>query len=434
MDKTIKIKNFLENKASNFVDSKTVYKTFFINKIREKIENIVIKNNTNFNNKTETKIKKINNDKITPLLYNILKKVKYPNEKINDYNYFLSWYRENSTKLNLKELISKSLEDYKKIFDENLDREKLNELLYENRFVSLDIIHCAETADLNYRNYYKKSNNSFVDLYIYDLENDKKYLNISYVVGIIDFFRQITKKDLNVSLVTFLCHQKRYFPNLNNNIIINPENINGGSTISEIFIYIWRQEEFYKVFIHELIHYFTIDFHDQNNKQIEEIRDSLFNIKGVDVINETYTELLALTFYSVFYSLISDEKFDTIINNENLFTHFQIAKIIYFFGGKKYEDLFKIEIVQKTSLVSYVIVKGMFLNNYEKILDHYNKYTFLEFDRVDRFKDYIRLYKDIVKKDSLNKEIINNFLKIIENDKELKNKFIMKTLRMTMYG
>ena len=59
-------------------------------------------------------------------------------------------------------------------------------------------------------------------------------------------------------------------------------------------------------------------------------------------------------------------------------------QIINFFGGKKYEDLFDIVINQKTSVASYVIIKGMFLNNYEKILNHFDKFIFSK--KKDRFE------------------------------------------------
>jgi hypothetical protein len=72
----------------------------------------------------------------------------------------------------------------------------------------------------------------------------------------------------------------------------------------------------------------------------------------------------------------------------------------------------------------------MFLNTYEKILNHFDEAKFHSLNKKDRFNDYKKLYSDIVKKDSLNKELINHFLDlIIRYDKD---KFIMKTMRMTM--
>ena len=158
----------------------------------------------------------------------------------------------------------------------------------------------------------------------------------------------------------------------------------------------------------------------------------------VDVVNETYTEILAITLNSIMCSLINNIDLSVIINYEIIFTHFQIAKIINFFGGDTYEDLFKITINQKTSVASYVIIKGMFLNNYEKILKHFDNLNFGNFDKKRIFNDYKKLYCEIVNKESLNKELINHFLSIIKdkNDKndKSKEKFIMKTMRMTIIG
>ena len=66
---------------------------------------------------------------------------------------------------------------------------------------------------------------------------------------------------------------------------------------------IWRKEEFYKVLIHELTHYFGVDFYITDNiyKKLEKHFGELINILGVDRINESYTETIALTIHSIVY-------------------------------------------------------------------------------------------------------------------------------------
>jgi hypothetical protein len=429
MSKTIKIKNFLDNNAKKYFSRKK-YSSLFQDKIRK------VMNEVDFESESELLpiqgiiIKKINDDLSEPLLYKIFNKLNYPNDKIKDKQYFLSWYRENSINIDLEKLISSLPEYYQIIFNPIEERKKLHELFYNNHFIFLDIIHCGEIYDLVYNKYSNSVDSMETNVYLYHIKDDIGP-NMSYIIKIIDFFRKISKKYISVDLTIFFCNQKRSFHfNKDHKKILTPENINGGSTISGVFVYVWRKEEFYKVLIHELIHYFKLDFHDIDNSYIEKIRNSVINIEGIDVANETYTELLAITIHSIWYSIIKKVNFNDIINYENLFTHFQIAKLIYFYGGKKYRDLFRIKIKQKTSVASYVIIKGMFLNNYHKILDHYD--NFFNISKKSKFEDYKRLYKEIANKESLNESLINHYLTIIENTFD-KDKFVFNSFRMTMF-
>lgn len=430
MDKTIKIINFINRYSKMFITDK-IYQSSFIRKIRKRMENINFNgDDLNFiHTKKDIIIKKINNDKSEPILYKICKELEFPDNQINDYKTFLLWFRQNSRNINLKNIISRS--SYNNEIYNNNNRDKLNKLLYENKFISLDIIHCGEIYDLVYNEYFYKYKNAETNIHIFTLDNKDKP-NVVYIVKIINLLRKLSKKNLDIELTIFFCHQKRYLNKTKNkNLILTPENINAGSTLIGEFIYIWRREEFYKVLIHELIHYFMLDFSDFDNSYIEKIRNNIININGDDVINETYTELLAMTIYNIFYSLISKIDFNKIINYETIFTHFQIAKIINYFGGKEYNDLFKIEIKQSTSVASYVIFKGMFLNKYDNILIHYDDH--FNSSRESKYNDYKKLYSVIVSKESLNKNLINHFLNIILNKNEKSNKFIMKSLRMTMF-
>ena len=268
--------------------------------------------------------------------------------------------------------------------------------------------------------------NKNTNIFLFNPEN-KEPPNINLIFKIISFFRKLSKNNMKVDLTIFYCDQKRYFLQ---NKLFTPENINAGCTIYGQFIYIWRKEEFYKVLIHELVHYFSLDFHDMDNFKLEKIRDTILNIDGEDAVNEAYTEILAITINSAIYSLLHDISFSEIINYEILFTHFQIAKIINLFGGNEYNDLFDIKINQTTSVISYIVVKGMFLNNYQKILNHFDNY--FEKSPKEKFRDYNKIYLELVNKKSLDENLINYYLKII-NETKNKDKFIFKTMKMVVF-
>jgi hypothetical protein len=434
-NKTKNIINFFDkNGVKNFI-KREKYDSIFLDKIKKIFANnykednyILLKNNEI--------IKKINDDTKEPILYKIFKELEYPNKNVLDYQYFLLWYRKNSTNLNLKNIISKSKKYSDVIYNPINSRVKLHRLFYDNSFVFLDILHSGEINDLNYE-YFSNEN---TNIHLYTIRNSKP--DVKIIMQIITFFRKMTQNNLDLELVIFYSNQKRLFPK--NHDFFTPENINAGCTVWKKFIYIWRKEEFYKVLIHELIHYFSLDFHDKDEKYLENIRDSVFKIDGIDVVNEAYTEILAIIINSSFVSLIKNIDFSDIINYEILFTHFQIAKIINFFGGNIYEDIFNINIKQKTSVTSYIIVKGIFLNNLNIILEHFEKYFFGDKnkrfgDKNKRFEDYKKIYAKLVtkKKQTLNKELINKFLEIIKNNNINininKENFIFRTMRMTLF-
>lgn len=417
-NKVIKIKKFIDNNSKKYIGSK-IYSSSFINNIKKIINN---NNIPQILLKKREAVKKINEKVNDPLLFQIFKDIEYPNKNVNDYEYFLSWYRKNSTEIDMRKILSSSKKYYDIIYNPIKSRYMLHKLFYDNSFVFLDIVHCGEIFDLTYDEYSNDNTNIFLYYMKGEIGPD-----IKIIMRIISFFRKLSKKDIHIDLTIFFCNQKRYFPTKEK--ILTPENINAGCTVYGRYVYVWRKEEFYKVLIHELIHYFSLDFHDIDNEYLEKIRDSTININGHDAVNESYTEILAITINSLLYSTIHNINFSEIINYEIIFTHFQIAKIINFFGGKCYDDLYKIKINQTTSVASYIIIKGMFLNNYDKTLEHFDK--FLGLKKKDRFNDYKKLYLEIINKKSLNKNLINHFLNIIKS--ENKNKFIMKTMKMTMF-
>ena len=95
------------------------------------------------------------------------------------------------------------------------------------------------------------------------------------------------KKFYNVIL--FLGNQKKYlFGNK-----ITPMNMNSGSTIKDIYVSVWRKEEYEKVLIHELCHYISIDFDIFLNDKINKDINNIFNLEGINHVSESYNETVA---------------------------------------------------------------------------------------------------------------------------------------------
>jgi len=348
----------------------------------------------------EHPIKKLHNYDQDGLLYMLF------NDHFQNVESFADWYRMNMGNINLRSRIKQSkISDI--LFKPNKSRAKLHRLLYHNNFVSYDVIHHAECEDLIYRVY--EGNNS--EIHIYAI---KKFPDISLISKIISFMRKLFNQDIRVNLVIFCGKQKKY---LSDHKYICSDNVNSGSTIAGVEIMLWREEELYKVLIHELIHYFDIDFYVSDNiyNKINQLFETKFDVDDLDRVNESYTESLAIIINSLIYSELNKLEFNKILSYEMLFTQFQVSKII------EHNLRFGSQFYQKTSACSYYIVKYMLLLNYQKLFDFYEKYGF----RIqDNETQYIKLYKD-----TLNIKV--NKLKIPTS---IEDQYVRDTMRMSLFS
>jgi len=246
--------------------------------------------------------------------------------------------------------------------DTNKCRNILIRTMYNNTFVSLDVLQEIEISKLTHKKYLIDDKHT-VDIFIkydnLDLEPD-----INKIGSIINTISHILNKDKIVNLVVFYGNQKKLIGN--NTEIINCEHVNSGATYVDKIIIIWRKEEFYKVLTHELLHYF--DYY-------KELDCNLPIVLGNDLTNEAYVENMA--------TLINCSLNNGDPNIEFSFMLFQIAKIIYIFGGKTFDDYLsnRIIISQTTNVRSYYILKTLLFVNKDTFeqewIDTINKYITL---------------------------------------------------------
>lgn len=363
------------------------------------IEKIWNDSDSNIELVSKTIIPKLNNTKY-PFVYHSLK------DKYKSFKEFSKWYQNNTQRLMVKSFLTKT--QFQKI-----NKFNLISYAYENPFMSLDVIYEIESNDLEY-SVYKKDN---ITVHIYNkVINGEKY-DIGLVVKIINFIRKYKKSKKELELIIFLGSLKKEYPIKGN--ILTSKNVNSGMSQNDC-VCIWRREELYKVLIHELIHYYDLDFSKYDLRSMETYVKKLLNYDGFNAINETYTEILAINIYYVIISIIklnnNYEKYLDLINKERLYMHYQISSIIKHFGGKNYEDLFKIKIKQSTSVVAYYIIKGMMFNNNKDMIKYYveGKYDLKTYEKI--------FYKNITE-NGLDKKMINYF---IENP-------MYDTMRMTHF-
>lgn len=430
---TIKLINFLNDNFRSYYDLIDCENNKIISLIRDTYNKASV---DEISLKKSEKIKKIHEYNDKPLIYLIMVKLlndgllnKTHKPVTTNFKKFVDWYRENHSLLDLKRYLrgdKKYNTYYGLLYNPPANRKELHSLLYDNMFVSLDVLHHAESENLNYSLY--ENDNTEVHLYV--PENDENP-DINVILKIFSFFRALTNdKDKFIKLVVFYGNQKKYLPM--NSSVICPDNVNSGATMKGVIITIWRREEFYKVLIHELVHYFDLDFYvtDSIYKKLDKYTQDNVTIKGIDRVNESYAEILAVTIHSVIYSVIMNISVDKILSTEMLYSCLQFAKIFNFFG---YDDCNmenkRINVHQTTSVWSYYIIKCMFLLNYDKILKFWEENGFSILNDFNSENNYEKTYKSIY----LNSSHINKINGIIKSIKDNKSGFAANTMRMTLY-
>lgn len=183
-------------------------------------------------------------------------------------------------------------------------------------------------------------------------------------------------------------------------------------TDSEIVVF--RQEEWFKVFIHETFHNFALDFSDMNNNDAHQCILNIFKVKSNVNLYEAYTEFWAETMNALFcsfFSLKNKKNIDEFLshaeffmNFERTYSFFQLVKTLNFMG-LSYQDLYspteRSQMLrdnlykEKTNVLAYYIIKTILINNYQDFLFwcKKNNFSLLKFNKTvsnqKRFCEFI---------------------------------------------
>jgi hypothetical protein len=356
----------------------------------------------------------------------------------NNFNFanFIIWYRDNQYLINNKDILSKILDSknddlitiYSLLFNVTGQRKDLHELLYNNSFVSLDIQQHAETSNMTLLTY-KINNGPNINLYTLNHEippNIELLFNICFIMHeLSQHFSATIKAYPNITIFCGL--QKKLFTTYDT--ILCAENVNSGSTIQGEHISIWRSEEIYKVLIHELVHFYGMDFYmsDKNYDNIEHFVNTKFCIEGFDRPNESYTETLAIIIHTMLVSYSTNVDYKKLLKYEICFSLLQVTKILKYFGFTKMEDLFDtdkchVKINQRTSVISYFIIKTALLLNIDKFISFASTNNLIITNKVTQ---YLELVKNVISNDRYI-DLVNKIWNIT-----IPNGFINDTLRMS---
>jgi len=139
-------------------------------------------------------------------------------------------------------------------------------------------------------------------------------------------------------------------------------------------IVLFREEEWFKVFIHESFHNLGLDFSETYGQtKGRQMLKSLFNIQSDFRLYEVYCEMWAeliniLTMFKTDSPKQFEQVFDA-IQLERKFAMFQAAKILDFYG-LNYEDLFyNSDYQESTEVFCYYILKSLLMYNLNAFLE-----------------------------------------------------------------
>ena len=278
-----------------------------------------------------------------------------------------------------------------------------------------------------------------------------------------------------ITVYIYLSSVKKELPS-HSSIIIDQNHANTGFTKnctinSEIVIF--REEEWFKVFLHESFHNFSLDFSDMNINHINHINKQilqLFPLANSEVTAyEAYTEFWAEIMNAAILAVgtvtpitpsnrngdkngLKNEVIgvtvptptfneflktcEFIINCERNFGMYQLVKVLKHMNIS-YFDLIKREernpqtnhkYKENTNVLSYYILKNVLLNNYNEFLDWCDKNNTNTFQFV-KSEQHLQIFYKFIEKHYKTKDMLD----MIDHAEKLKSidPFICKSMRMT---
>ena len=210
-------------------------------------------------------------------------------------------------------------------------------------------------------------------------------------------------------------------------------------------IIIYRQEEWFKVFIHETFHTLGLDFSNMNTDGCAAKMRKIFPVKTDVNLYESYCETWARIINSLFCSYIYRksptihhfiENFRYFIHMEQMFSLFQMVKVLSHMN-LSYTDLYSTSSLKKSykedsNILAYYVITYIFIYNYEEFINwcSINNTSLLNFTKtsanINRFCSVITSnYKTQKLLESVSCGEV-----LFENHKNIGNK-LTNTLRMT---
>jgi len=287
-----------------------------------------------------------------------------------------------------------------------------------------------------------------IEFFLFEIDNFNLEKYIDYLDNRINMMRLVlyfmiknSNKECNdkLQIIIYLTELEKRLPKKKGEIL-GPENVNSGYSyvcIRSGLIVVFRREEWFKVFIHECMHSFGMEFSTMNLKEIRRELGEIFRIK-VDInLFEAYTEFWAelLNIGVISYVnnvrnkgkyLINVERF---LDKERFFSVFQAKKVLEY-NRVEYKNILEKETKyhENSSIFSYYVIKAIMMINIDRIVAwcKNNNRNFIGFNNnIINLRSFLRLIRGISESD--------NTKKILEDRNNiLKDNFEGRNLRMSI--
>lgn len=327
----------------------------------------------------------------------------------------------------LDELLYLNIDDinYIKKID-NITNNKISYIIKSNIFLS-DRFNNIIQKFTNYQTAVSYNNNK---IYIFNDIDDKNKINkiidkIKLIINYLNNFVEIK----GMKLYIILSDVKKNL--INEKYLLNGDNINSGLCSYE-YIYIWREEELFKVLIHEMIHFFKLDKHEIAFKDYKNVLMILGNNNYNLNINETYTELLALIINSIIYTIIKckDNRKQNFIENykyEVINSYNNVVKVLKYYDINNFNELYtKNNFNQETNVFSYIIIKFLLMFYVEELNIFYkDKNNKIRINNKN-INEYVNIIKKVLKN--------NKYIELINKNLNKENNFTKNNLKLSIYN
>lgn len=189
----------------------------------------------------------------------------------------------------------------------------------------------------------------------------------------------------NVDLYLYLTDLKKLLPAAQRQTIklehVNTAFTTGCNVKTEIFIF--RKEEWFKVFVHECFHNMGLDFDIAKSKS-KQVLQSIFQLQSKCHLEESYCEMWAETINILLINAATKKSFEQClpvierqIHQERIFSLFQAAKVLNHFG-LGYSDVIdktpekgslRSNYKETTEAFCYFVLKSILMFNFNEFIE-----------------------------------------------------------------
>ena len=374
--------------------------------------------------------------------------------------------------MNKAELCYNNLKKHKKIFMKKTfltEKSKIPKTtLLSSSYVPIDITESINNDAIALIEYQIDLGSNKVNIYFLifnenDLSNITKYDNrLKLIIMWLTIALTYSKKSYGkeIRLFMYLTPIKKNLPNNKLNILSQDSCNTAVTTACEKDgeILIFREEEWFKVLIHETFHLLCLDFANmptyivsEFNKKIRQIMPIRSEYNLFDSYSEFWATIWNCSFCS--YNIIEKNTFknyasyiDLCIQSETIFSIFQMNKVLNFMGLTYSQLYIKSEMSgnsiarkylyrEKTNVFAYYIIKTLFLFFHVEFMnwcDTHNGLSLLKFRQTRLNLMDLSKFIEMYHKNEKFLKVIHQMRELLYNSKDSGNNTILTTMRMSV--